>query len=142
MRYLTIACCLVAFFELAAQEKVLPVTQEMPVLKACGDIEEPGKRKACSDEKIAMLLTEHLRYPAEAVAAKIEGHVIVRFTVDEKGKTLDYTVDDDPGYGLGAAAIEAVNKLGRWIPGKNMGEEVKVRMAIPVKFELPKAKEM
>lgn len=127
-------CLPVAIF--AQGERVLPVAQEMPVLKDCREISNFSERRACSEGKISELLKEHLEYPEEAKKAGIEGTVVVQFTVDEKGKTLDYTTLEDPGSGLGAAAIAAVQKFGRWEPGKNRGEAVKVRMSVPVRFEI------
>ena len=122
----------------AQSDLVLPVAQEMPSVQGCGEIEDHTDRRICNDEKIMATLKKELEYPSEAKTAGIEGHVIVHFIVDEKGKTTDYTVEDDPGYGMGEAAIKAVKKIGKWTPGSNHGTPVKVRMSIPVKFELPK----
>lgn len=143
MRYL----CLVAIAifilnaDLSAQDKVFPVAQEMPALKDCREIGDAGERRACSEEKIAAGLHKHLEYPEAALEQRIEGYVIVRFTVDEKGKTSDFVAEENPGFGMGEAAIEAVQKLGKWEPGKNRGEEVKVRMSVPVRFALPDKEE-
>jgi TonB family protein len=108
-------------------------------LRACADIEDSSERKICSDEKVRECVADHLEYPAEAKAAGEEGFVVVQFVVDEKGKTSDFQVVEDPGFGMGAAAIKAVDKCGKWEPGRNMGKAVKVRMAVPVKFVLPEA---
>jgi TonB family protein len=123
----------------AQEEKILPVAQEMPVLRACAEVKDLSERKICSDEKIREHVSQHLEYPAAAKAAGEEGFVVVRFVVDEKGKTSDFEVVEDPGYGMGEAAIKAVGKCGKWEPGRNMGKAVKVRMAVPVRFVLPES---
>lgn len=123
------------------EEKILPVAQEMPILEACAKSATYSERRTCSDEKIDAMLAEYVEYPDAARQAGVDGFVIVRFVVDEKGKTLDYTIDEDPGYGMGEAAIKAIKKLGKWAPGSNHGTPVKVRMTIPVRFTMPEQEE-
>lgn len=121
----------------AQNEKILPVAQEMPTLEACARISDHSERRNCTDETIDALLEEHLEYPEAARMAGVEGFVIVRVVIDEKGKAVEYTVDEDPGYGMGEAAIKAIKKFGKWVPARNMGKAVKVRLTIPVKFAMP-----
>lgn len=122
------------------EARILPVAQEMPTLEACAKITDFAERRTCTDAQIEASLAEHLEYPDAAKQAGVDGFVIVRFVVDEKGKAIDYAVDEDPGYGMGEAAIKAVKKLGKWVPGRNRGETVKVRMTVPVKFKMPTVK--
>ena len=124
-------------FSFAQEETILPVAQEMPNLEACAGIADLTDRRNCTYENIDAVLAEHLAYPDAAKQAGVDGFVIVRFVVDEKGKAIDYTIDEDPGYGMGEAALKAVKKIGKWMPGRNKGEAVKVRMTIPVKFVMP-----
>lgn len=124
----------------AQEERILPVAQEMPTLEACAKITDFAERRTCTDAQIETSLAEHLEYPDAARQAGVDGFVIVRFVVDEKGKAIEHTVDEDPGYGMAEAAIKAVKKLGKWVPGRNRGEAVKVRMTVPVKFKMPEVK--
>lgn len=125
----------------AQDEKILPVAQEMPTLPECAQITDYGARRKCADEKITRIIADHLEYPEAAKTAGVEGDVVVRFVVDEKGKADDFRVLEDPGYGMADAAIKAVKKIGKWSPGKNRGEPVKVLMSVPVKFKLPEKPE-
>ncbi len=127
----------IATLSFSQDEKIYPVAQEMPTLEACAKITDFTERRTCTDDKIEALLAEHLEYPEVAKVAGVDGFVIVRFVVDEKGKAMNHTVDEDPGYGMGEAALKAVKKFGKWVPGKNRGVAVKVRMTIPVKFKMP-----
>lgn len=137
MKYIGILLCTVLSLSVNAQdEKILPVAQEMPTLPECGQVSGHIERRKCLDDRIATFLAQNLQYPEAAHTAGVDGSVIVRFVVDEKGKTSEYAVDEDPGYGLGEEAMRVVKKLGKWLPGRNMGEAVKVRMSVPVRFVL------
>jgi len=127
--------CLGILINARAQEKILPVAQEMPTLQVCANVTDFGERRTCTDAQIEELLAKYLEYPEEAMDAGVDGFVVVRFIIDEKGRADEYTVDDDPGYGMAEAAIKAVKKFGKWVPGRNMGTPVKVRMSVPVRFK-------
>jgi TonB family protein len=135
----TVAGLLISITLIGQEEKILPVAQEMPTLQGCEHLKDVIERRSCMDEKIEVGLAEYLEYPDAAKQAGVDGFVIVRFVVDEKGKPINHTVDEDPGFGMAEAAIKAVKKLGKWVPGRNKGVPVKVRMTIPVKFVMPQA---
>ncbi|MEM9931036.1 MAG: TonB family protein, partial [Bacteroidota bacterium] len=44
-------------------------------------------------------VAQHLKYPSAAVAAKVEGTVIVRYGVDYRGKVTDTKVKKGIGHG-------------------------------------------
>lgn len=139
--FLAFAFIMIYHFVAGQGETILAVAQEMPALPACAQEQDFGRRRDCTDAHIATLLAKHLKYPAQAKQAGAEARVLVRFVVTEKGKATDLQVEEDPGYGMAAAAIKAVKKFGKWVPGRNMGKPVKVRMSVPVRFDLPPAPE-
>jgi TonB family protein len=139
---LSICCISIAFPSLSQEDKVFPVAQEMPTLQECAHLTDWSERRACTDEKIEAALTRYLEYPQEANKAGVDGFVIVRFVVDKKGKTMDFSVAEDPGFGLADAAIKAVKKIGKWVPGSIRGEDVNVRMSVPVRFQMPQEQEV
>ena len=59
---------------------------------------------------------KELRYPKEALAAKIEGRVSVRYTVDYKGKVTEATVISGIGHGCDEEAIRIVRSLTFTLP--------------------------
>ncbi len=75
-------------------------------------------------------------YPQEARDAGIEGQVVVQFVVNEQGRVQDAVVLRSPDEMLSRAALEAVNGS-EFVPGRQRGEPVKVRFAVPVTFRLP-----
>ncbi len=100
------------------------VVEEMPMY--------PGGDKALLD-----FIQNNIQYPSEALAQKIEGRVIVRFSVSKLGTTEDVTVLKGVDPLLDAEAIRVVYQLKGWHPGKQGGQPVNVWYMVPVTFTLP-----
>ena len=81
-------------------------------------------------------LEKNIKYPAKAVNNKIQGRVIVQFTVDEKGRLSDIKVVKSVEPSLNAEAVRVVKSMPRWNPGMQNGKAVKVRYTLPVTFRL------
>ena len=102
---------------------VFDVVEKMPSF--------PGGHQALFD-----YLEKNIKYPANAVKNKIQGRVIVQFTVDEKGRLSDIKVVKSVEPYLGAEAVRVVKSMPRWNPGMQNGKAVKVRYTLPVTFRL------
>jgi protein TonB len=100
------------------EEEIFVVVEDMPVL--IGGIES---------------LYKVLEYPDIARQAGVDGRVIVQFVVDEQGNVTRPEVIRSAGDVLDRAALKAVVQL-KFKPGKQRGKAVRVRYAIPVRFEL------
>ncbi|MBU2621151.1 MAG: energy transducer TonB [Proteobacteria bacterium] len=74
-------------------------------------------------------------YPHRARRLGMEGKVLLRLTINEKGTLVNVEVIEDSGYGLADAAIEAVRKS-TFIPATMNGKPIKARALLPVKFTL------
>lgn len=99
------------------------VVEEMPVF--------PG-----GDEALLRHIAENVRYPEAAKAKGIQGRVIVRFCITEKG-TIDRIsilkgVDPD----LDAEALKVVSELPAFQPGRQGGKPVAVWYMVPITFSL------
>ena len=68
-------------------------------------------------------LSRNFRYPEEAFARNIQGQVIVKFQVDEKGRLKDLFAVTGPKE-LTKEAIRVVKESGRWKPAQLNGEPV------------------
>ncbi|MEP6645963.1 MAG: energy transducer TonB [Saprospiraceae bacterium] len=77
-----------------------------------------------------------LRYPKEALKAKIEGTVSIRYTVDYKGKIIDANVIASLGYGCDEEALRIVRSLKFKVP--NDGKITsKFTRKLHIHFRLP-----
>lgn len=74
-------------------------------------------------------------YPEIAQRAGVQGRVYVVAFVNESGDVTKAEVQRDIGAGCGQAAVDAVMKA-KFIPGKQRGKPVKVRVSIPIRFQL------
>lgn len=81
-------------------------------------------------------VAEHVVYPEIAKENDIQGTVYVGFVIDEKGKVTDVTLVRGVDPLLDKEALKVVENLPDWKPGKQSGKNVKVRMNIPIKFQL------
>lgn len=79
---------------------------------------------------------KNIKYPQKAINQDIEGKVFVTFVVTSSGDVDDVKLLKGIGYGCDEEALRVVKSMPKWIPGKNGGREVKVRMNIPIVFKL------
>ena len=79
---------------------------------------------------------KELRYPKEALQAKIEGTVSVRYTVDYKGKVIEAGIISGLGHGCDEEALRIVRKLQFKVP--NDGKiKSKYSLKLHIHFRLP-----
>jgi protein TonB len=81
-------------------------------------------------------ISRHLRYPKEALAAKVGGTVSLRYTIDHKGDVIEAKVISGIGYGCDEEAIRLVMSLKFQTP-KNRGLRVLFHNTIQIHFHLP-----
>lgn len=81
-------------------------------------------------------LGENLKYPKAAKERGAEGTSIVAFVINKNGELSDIELirgfDDD----CDAEAIRVISQSQKWMPGKQRGRDVNVRMRVPIKFKL------
>ena len=99
------------------------VVDEMP--------EYPG-----GDKEMMAFLGNNIVYPAECKEEGVEGTVFVSFTIDKDGSVTDIKPINDVDDRLAANAVEVVEKMPAWTPGKQNGEIVKVQYNLPIKYQL------
>lgn len=81
-------------------------------------------------------LKENLDYPQAAKDAKKEGTIYLVFKVSKEGEIDDVQILRGIGYGLDEEAMRVIRNAPNWIPGKQNGENVAVKMRVPIKFNL------
>ncbi|AFL85583.1 TonB family protein [Belliella baltica DSM 15883] len=84
-------------------------------------------------------LNANLKYPKQARLANQEGTVYVTFMVTEDGDVENVELLRGIGYGIDEEALRLIKEGPKWNPGEREGEAVKVRMRLPIVFDLDKA---
>ena len=80
-------------------------------------------------------LYKKIKYPEIAKKAGISGKVYVMAFIDESGSVKDVKVIKGIGGGCDEAAVNAI-KSAEFVPGSNKGKPVKVKMSLPINFQL------
>ncbi|HUX95245.1 MAG TPA: M56 family metallopeptidase [Bacteroidales bacterium] len=99
------------------------VVEEMPVFTG-------------GDAALLRYLAENTVYPENAKEKGIQGRVIVRFCITEKGTISRVSVLNSVDPELDAEALRVVKTLPAFIPAKNGGKAVPVWYMVPLTFTL------
>jgi TonB family protein len=82
-------------------------------------------------------LSKTIRYPYEARRKGAQGKVFVSFVVAPDGSVTNVHVPQPAiGYGCEEEAVRVVQKMPLWKPGKQRGQPVPVRYALPINFKM------
>ncbi len=83
-------------------------------------------------------INNHVNYPQQALDNDVSGIVRISFVVDEQGNVTKAKVMDAPkgAEDLDKEALRVVNSMPGWTPGKVSGKSVKVRMELPISFQV------
>ena len=76
-----------------------------------------------------------LEYPEEAIEQGIQGRLVLTFTVNANGSTSDVKVTSPLHPLCDSVAVQALRRT-NFIPGQHNGRSVRVRMRLPVRFQL------
>ena len=103
--------------------------EQMPMLGDCKDEE-------CTQKEIMKFISRNFKYPEIAKANGVEGRVILEFVVEKNGKVGRVKVLRGLDKHIDKAAIEVVEKLPIFSPGKQIGKAVPVKYTVPIKCTL------
>lgn len=84
-------------------------------------------------------LGKHLKYPPKAKEANVEGTVVLRLTINHKGKVTDSKIKSSLGYGCDAEAQRVVSLLVFDVDQKLRRGKVLFHKDINIHFKRPKA---
>lgn len=94
------------------------------------DPEFPG-----GTEALMAFINKNLRYPFEA-ETDIQGRVILSFIIEKDGSITDIYEMRSPSEELTKEAIRVVQLMPKWKPGKQRGQNVRVKYMLPFTFRL------
>jgi TonB family protein len=86
---------------------------------------------------LGTFLSRNLRYPVDAQKSGQQGQVIVSFVVCTDGTLCDYEVVKGVSSSINWEALRVVKAMsGKWKPGIQRGEPVRVKYNMPINFTL------
>lgn len=65
----------------------------------------------------------------------IEGRVLVSFVIDKDGQIMDSSIKRKLSPLADQAAMDIINKMPQWIPGRQNGKNVAVMYNLPISFK-------
>ncbi|SNC77207.1 TonB family C-terminal domain-containing protein [Hymenobacter gelipurpurascens] len=102
----------------ASAEKIYTTTEQMPQYGA-----GPAD------------INQMVRYPKEALSRQTQGVVFASFVVDETGHVASPKIIRGIGDGCDEEVLRVLRQTsGRWKPGLQEGQPVKVRLTLPIRF--------
>lgn len=110
------------------------IIEEAPIFPGCEDVER-SKRMNCFQEKLDEHILENLNYPPKAKKQKIEGKVIVKFTINYEGKVTNIITQlGDPI--LQTEALRIIRLLPVMKPALFKGKPIGRNYSVPITFKL------
>jgi protein TonB len=79
-------------------------------------------------------LQNTMRYPRQALDNEMSGRVMVSFIIEKDGHLSNIHVERGPGYGMDEEAARVLKLAKPWIPGRQNGNPVRVKLTLPVNF--------
>ena len=81
-------------------------------------------------------IQRNLRYPQMAMDEGKQGKVYISFVVEKDGSVTNVTVIRGIGYGCDEEALRVISKSPKWKPGKQNGQNVRVKYTMPLGFAI------
>ena len=133
---LIFALAMVATFATAQAQDAKPITtdkQDAPKMR----VEIMPTFRGGNIVQFGEWVQNHLHYPKEAKQKRITGRVMVAFVVERDGTLSNIEVLSSPHESLSTEVVRVMNMSPKWKPAKQHGEVVRVRLLLPVIFNLP-----
>jgi len=87
-------------------------------------------------ESLNAYLAANIKYPQLARESGIAGTVFVQFVVEANGSVSNITIARGIGGGCDEEALRVIKNMPHWKPGKQNGKAVRVKLSLPIKFDL------
>ena len=88
------------------------------------------------EEGLKKYITDNLNYPKRAKKAGLTGKIYTECIIEKNGEVTHEKVYPANARKLEVEALKLIKKMPHWIPGKNKGKVVRVKLSIPIEFKL------
>ncbi len=122
--------------KVAARSKKRMLSQAPPIaLKSSGSREALFINPAYKD--LADYLKKNMVYPDSALKAKLQGRVILEFTIDKNGIISEPKIRESSNIIFEKEALRLIRASGTWQPATENSQPVSCQMLLPIDFILP-----
>lgn len=111
-----------ASLEIPAEPEAIVQAESMPQF--------PGGQTA-----LIRFIYENIKYPSVALKQRIEGRVWCSFVVEADGLVSNVHLEESVYIFLDEEALRVLKMMPSWLPGKTKGENVRVKVYIPIVFK-------
>lgn len=127
------------------KQMIYTIAENMPMFPDSSCLNSPriSDNLNCSNGKLNRYINENVVYPDSAMGKNIQGILVLSFIVMPDGQIDSISVIRDNSAPWGYFAQEGLrlmNKMirekGPWFPGSQNGQNVAVRMNLPIRFKL------
>jgi protein TonB len=122
--------------EEVVEDVPLTFTKDMPYFPECADLGSNMERNNCTRKLLNQKIRENFVMPEIAREMGYSGTVFVKFVVSKTGDVTQIEVLKGVNDVLDKAAIEAVKKVPRMVPGKNLDKPASIIYQVPVRISV------
>lgn len=88
------------------------------------------------EQALLKYIADHSTFTPIARENNVTGTIYVSFIVNEKGEVISAKVERGIGFGMDEMVLNVIKNLPDFSPAENKGHPVKIKMMVPVRFEL------
>ncbi|MFT3751398.1 MAG: TonB family protein [Paludibacter sp.] len=88
------------------------------------------------EKELLSYISRNLRYPVNAMEARIQGTTIIRFLINTKGEITNIKVLRSLSTTTDQEACRVIRQSPLWKPGTQEGEPINVFFTLPIKYKL------
>ena len=81
-------------------------------------------------------VNSNLKYPSQARRMRIQGRVFIQFVIEKNGSISQVEVIRGIDSSCNQEAVRVISNAPAWLPGKQRGKPVRVKMVLPISFKL------
>lgn len=135
--FITCTVIIAQTFQMSAQDvHSVIVANDNDTINAVYETIDVAPEYKGGQQALNQVLSDNIHYPAECAEAKIQGKVVVQFTIEKDGTVGDAKVVQSVHPLLDAEAVRVVKLLNDWTPGMKNGEPVRTSHTLPIVFRL------
>lgn len=105
------------------EEQIFTIVEQMPSF--------PG-----GDKAMMKFIQDNIAYPREAMNNEVSGVVYITFVINAEGNIRNPRVLRSVSPECDAESIRVINKMPKWIPGRQRRVAVPVQYNLPIEFKL------